>query len=334
MAVGGRNSFKQNDRALFCPALAWLGTVKDARVRTWGRSGRWRMAGSRKATSPFLGQPSGDRAMAEGSTGIWLYSSWDAHRFPVQGILGRLRGAALDRRFPPFHQTQHRGGSLVQENWKLIAEQFHSGKDLHQIDFGATRLTLYEKLQRLESAIREYPTPDSVWGGSNEVVIAVQEKTPVSPSNVHPLVIAESESTLVPILTSRTRLKLTVADREWKIRLLDDLLASETALQRAYAAFREGSSGWEAVNRLDRDYRQLIDEVNTFILTIHQDLENYFSDRTKTWQESERGQAYQRWMGEWEVEISLDELPEPGQFDDIELNAVALLQNLPDGPSM
>jgi hypothetical protein len=183
-----------------------------------------------------------------------------------------------------------------------------------------------------KSLLREYPTPDSVWDGSNEIVLAIQEKAPVPAQNVHPLNVVRAAPTPVPILSSKTRLKLTAADRQGKFQLQDDLLDAETALLKAYEAFRAGSGEWTDVERSDRDYRQVIDGANTFIATIHEDQEDYFSERTEKWQESEKGQAYQEWMNEWDIEISPDELPEPEMDGDLELYALEMLQELPEEP--
>jgi len=129
-------------------------------------------------------------------------------------------------------------------------------------------------------------------------------------------------------------LKRSASDRSRKVQLLDDILEAETALQNAHDAFRAGSGDWEAVNRFDRDYRQVIDETNTFIYTILDDQESGLSERTSRWQESEKGRAYREWMDEWDVEILLDELAEPWQGGDLELNALGMLQELPDEPRL
>jgi len=42
-----------------------------------------------------------------------------------------------------------------------------------------------------------------------------------------------------------------------------------------------------------RDYRQMIDDGNTFINAVHVDQKDYFSERSKRWQLSEKGQVYQ-----------------------------------------
>jgi hypothetical protein len=125
--------------------------------------------------------------------------------------------------------TSH-GGQLEQGDLWLIAEQFHSGKSIQQIDFEEARLSLDEKLERLETALMRYPTPDSVWGGSNEVALPVQSKPSAHQGNVHPLVVSKNSFIPLPTLPSKTRQKLTVMDLRRKVQLMDDLLDTETAL--------------------------------------------------------------------------------------------------------
>jgi hypothetical protein len=139
--------------------------------------------------------------------------------------------------------------------------------------------------------------------------------------------------TPVPVLPSKTRLKLTAADRERKMQLEDDLLETESALLEAYEEFRAGSGEWRKVQRLDHDYRQVIDAANEFIFAIHGDQHNYLSGQSKNWLKSEKGQAYAQWMDEWDVEISSGELPEPGLVCELELDALEMFQDLPDEPS-
>lgn len=138
----------------------------------------------------------------------------------------------------------------------------------------------------------------------------------------------------VPLLPSKTRLKLTATDRERKAQLEDDLIETESALLEAYEEFRAGSGEWRKVQRLDRDYRQVIDAANEFILAIHGDQQDYLSEQSKNWLKSEKGKAYVQWMDEWDVEISSDELPEPGLVCDLELDALEMFQDLPDEPSV
>jgi len=117
------------------------------------------------------------------------------------------------------------------------------------------------------------------------------------------------------------------------MQLEDDLLETESALLEAYEEFRAGSGEWRKVQRLDHDYRQVIDAANEFIFAIHGDQHNYLSGQSKNWLKSEKGQAYAQWMDEWDVEISSGELPEPGLVCELELDALEMFQDLPDEPS-
>jgi hypothetical protein len=167
----------------------------------------------------------------------------------------------------------------------------------------------------------------------------IQDDSKSTPEDVHPgrelaQQTRRTPQVPVPLLPSKTRLKLTATDRERKAQLEDDLIETESALLEAYEEFRAGSREWRKVQRLDRDYRQVIDAANEFILVIHGDQQDYLSEQSKSWSKSEKGKAYVQWMDEWDVEISSDELPDPGLVCDLEFNALRKFQDLPDEPSV
>ena len=223
---------------------------------------------------------------------------------------------------------------LIHKDLKAIAEQFHSGKTLEKIDFGSANLKHMDKLYQVYLALRKYPSPNSLSDGSNEVVLPSREVEPGPPQNIHRLGVAKIAPTPnpMPIMKSRTRLKLTAADLLQKGEFQEWLLDAEIAIREAHEDFRAGSGEWSEIERLDREYRQLVDEANTFIAVVHADQREYFAARSERWQRSEKGHAYQQWMDEWDIEISSDELPDPKLGGDLELCALEMLQDLPDQP--
>ena len=213
---------------------------------------------------------------------------------------------------------------------KLIADQVHSGIALTEMDFGVEPMKQMDKLYQVYLALRKFPNPNSASNGSNEVVMPSRQMRSGPHQNINKLEIAKASP--MPTLPPKTRLKLTRLDLERKEQLEHDLLKSEADLLEANEGFRAGSGDWGEVVRVDRGYRQLLDEANTFIAVIHADQRDFYAEHSTRWQKSEKGQAYHQWMDEWDVEISSDELPDPKFGGDLELCALEMLQDLPPEP--
>jgi hypothetical protein len=60
-------------------------------------------------------------------------------------------------------------------NFHWIAEQYHSGKAPDEMDLGSANLSQADRLHLLHQALREFPTEESLWKGSNEVVLPARK---------------------------------------------------------------------------------------------------------------------------------------------------------------
>ncbi len=182
--------------------------------------------------------------------------------------------------------------------------------------------------KRLKPSAAKYPSLER----ARTVAGETKQSRKGTPAKSVPLAVPMQKPSPIPAFPSKTRLKLTRIDLDRKDQLEDDLLDIEAELLDAHEAFRAGSGEWSEVVKLDREYRQLIDVANCFIYDIHNDQNDYFAARSERWQKAEKGQAYWQWMDEWDVEISSDELPDPKRVGDLELCALAMLQELPIQP--
>src|SRR5262249_9050748 len=89
------------------------------------------------------------------------------------------------------------------------------------------------------------------------------------------------------------------------------------ALQAAVERFNDGQrEAWEPVVHAQSVVNTKIEEATQWRTDIAAEMDEYLTERSEKWQESERGQAYQAWRDEYEEEMDAIELDEP---PDIEL---------------
>ena len=87
------------------------------------------------------------------------------------------------------------------------------------------------------------------------------------------------------------------------------------------------------VEALTARYDQLVQEANTFVAGVHDDQENFFNDRSDSWQVGDAGQAYQYWADQWSNDLEeMDEVEFPEPIEEPEFEAIAALRDLPDCP--
>lgn len=72
-------------------------------------------------------------------------------------------------------------------------------------------------------------------------------------------------------------------------------------------------AAWEKVEASRGAYNEIVAEVETFREEIHSAMEDFSSDKTDRWTESDRGQAYHAWMEEWGESWDELELEQPAE---------------------
>lgn len=117
---------------------------------------------------------------------------------------------------------------------------------------------------------------------------------------------------------------------------MDELFAALTskgeALEASIEEFNEQVSLlWEklvspAIEAYNAEIREA-DELKTDIVSQMQD---YYDDKSETWQDGTRGQAYQSWISAWEYEeLSSVELDAPDGVECPDLNGASIIESLP-----
>ena len=169
---------------------------------------------------------------------------------------------------------------MIHDCLRSIAQQFHSGKHVIDMDFGGAQLQQVDKLYRVHLALRMYPTLDSTAAGSNEVV---SPEPPGPPQNIRQLLVRQQSPTAVPPSNLKVHWKLKITAWRQKQRLYLDLLWIEESLQNAYGDFDDGVGEWQPVERLYLEYGEAINRANAFIAAVYDDQERYYWNKSKAW---------------------------------------------------
>ena len=222
---------------------------------------------------------------------------------------------------------------MIQESLKSIAEQFHGGKPLIEIDFGGAQLNHMDKLYQVDLAIRKFPAPDSIWDGSNEVVLPVHEEPPIPPQNICQLQVAQNSAT--PTSPAKLKVHWKLKNTAWRERqrLYLQLRSIEESLQNAYGDFHAGVGDWQPVERLYLEYGEAINQANAFITAVYEDQEQYCRGRSKAWIASDEARAYREWMRKWGSGIPHINLPNRKSGVELDLKAGKRLWEIPDAPA-
>jgi len=60
---------------------------------------------------------------------------------------------------------------------------------------------------------------------------------------------------------------------------------------------------------------ETIEAVNSFIESVHEEQQEYFDERSESWQDGDAGSAYGDWMSAWEREVEAVEFEEPAPME-------------------
>lgn len=112
--------------------------------------------------------------------------------------------------------------------------------------------------------------------------------------------------------------KLTKAEAKEKDELLEKLRAAEGRIEDAMAILQTRIDEiWEKeVQPAVEAYNDIISEANSFREDIAAKMEDYFSEKSERWQESDVGCDFQEWMSSWQDELDECDVEKPESFFD------------------
>lgn len=118
-----------------------------------------------------------------------------------------------------------------------------------------------------------------------------------------------------------------------RIKLIQDLSATGGELQDAIAVLnKQIRTSTEVIEGLQGRYNELVQEAQGFIESVHEAQESYAGDRSERWHESDAGQAHADWMSGWELDLEEVDVDLPEEVEELILEAVEVLRDLPEHP--
>jgi predicted nucleic acid-binding Zn-ribbon protein len=95
-------------------------------------------------------------------------------------------------------------------------------------------------------------------------------------------------------------------------KLQDRQLDFEQALEQYNTAIHDA---WASLSEEMTALNSAIAEANQWRADIHQAMEDFFSDESEKWQNSDKGAEYRDWQGEFECALDEVELEQPEDLD-------------------
>ena len=128
--------------------------------------------------------------------------------------------------------------------------------------------------------------------------------------------------------------KLTKSQQHQKQKLIDRMNHArgdlETAVEEYNTAMEEA---WGKVEAARDQLQEAIDEADQFRDEIATLQDDYYCERSETWQEGDAGQAYCAWKDEWSNELDeVGELEKPNELELPDTEAIDALDGMPDEP--
>jgi hypothetical protein len=127
--------------------------------------------------------------------------------------------------------------------------------------------------------------------------------------------------------------KLSREQEAQRDKVCDKVLNAEEACALVIQRFNdEQRARWlEVVDALNA-LNESIEEHNDFIDEVSSLMDEFFTDKSEKWQESEKGQEYQEWKESWEgSKLEEVEISEPEELEAPEVESEAL-RELPSEP--
>lgn len=85
------------------------------------------------------------------------------------------------------------------------------------------------------------------------------------------------------------------------------------------------------------DYNTVVEQAREFVEERHDQMQSQYEDRSEKWQQSEKGEAFQEWLNEWEEaqsELEDIDLAMPVEVDTPDFSAVDAMDELSMEPSL
>ena len=110
--------------------------------------------------------------------------------------------------------------------------------------------------------------------------------------------------------------KLTKSHLQDRDKHRDALDSAYDKLEEAVQAYNDAlNEKWASVKEALEEYNQAVEDTNSWAADIVSEMDDYMGNKSDTWLEGEKGQAYEEWKQAWEKELDLADIDEPEELE-------------------
>ena len=127
--------------------------------------------------------------------------------------------------------------------------------------------------------------------------------------------------------------RLTRKQETEKQILLGKMTEQKDALEVEIAQYNETmAEAWARVVEVHANLGAAVSDAEVFRQEINDAQEEYFDERSDTWQEGDAGSNYSCWKDDWGQELVIDELDSPDEVEMPDIEVIEQFELLTEGP--
>lgn len=127
--------------------------------------------------------------------------------------------------------------------------------------------------------------------------------------------------------------KLSKTESAKRDELVEELRTNAGKVEDAINVFNEKMKAeFQSVVSAIEAYNEAVKRADEFREDIENQQSEYIGERSEKWADSDAGQAYESWHGEWETALDEAECDEPTDIEAPSFEAADVLENLPESP--
>lgn len=81
------------------------------------------------------------------------------------------------------------------------------------------------------------------------------------------------------------------------------------------------------------EYNKTVSAAQDFVDQTQEEIQNYYDERSESWQSGEHGTSFNEWINQWDVSLEEIDMDSPSETDLPDFGAVGQLEDLPEEPN-
>lgn len=113
-----------------------------------------------------------------------------------------------------------------------------------------------------------------------------------------------------------------------------DLQQKQEKLESAIADFNANLNELWAELVADNidEYNKTVSVAQEFINQTREEIQNYYDERSESWQSGDRGTSFNEWIDQWDISLEEIDVDSPDEIDVPDFEAFFQLEELPEEP--